>query len=189
MSEKMTLANKMTISRMTFFPAILFFIIYFWPGNKIAMPIALCLMIISEIIDILDGYVARKYNQVSKMGKLLDPLSDAFWHGTVYYCLIQLELANPWLLFLMISREIAVVCIRYKSLITGIVLSARIIGKIKCHVLAWNSCLIVFFYIFKINNVFNIVPYFLHVQWLVAAVILYSLYDYYISNKKIVLSD
>lgn len=189
MSGKMTLANKITVSRMTFFPAALFFIIYFWPSHKIAMPFALVIMIISELLDILDGYVARKYNEVSKIGKLLDPLSDAFWHGVVYFCLIQLELANPWLLFLMVVRETAIIYIRYKSLITGFVLQARIIGKIKCHVLAWNSCLIVFFYIFKINNVFDIVPYFLHVQWLVAAVILYSLFDYFQSNKKLVLSD
>ncbi len=189
MAGKMTRANKITVSRMVICPLTLFFIIYFWPSNKIAIPIALFIMVVSEILDILDGYVARKYNEVSQIGKLLDPLSDAFWHGTVYFCLIQLELANPWLLFLMVSREIAVMCIRYKSLITGIVLSARIAGKIKCHALAWNACLIMFFYIFKIYNVFDIIPYFIHVQWLVAVIIIYSLYDYFQSNKKIVLSD
>lgn len=189
MAGKMTRANKITVSRMVFCPITLFFIIYFWPNDKTALPIALTVMVISELLDALDGYVARKYHEVSQIGQLLDPLSDAFWHGTVYFCLIQLELANAWLLFLMVSREIAVMCIRYKSLIHGITLPARFIGKVKCHALAWNSCLIVFFYIFKVNNVFDIIPYFLHVQWLVAGIIIYSLYDYFQSNKKLVLSD
>lgn len=189
MAGKMTRANKITTMRMVTCPIVFFSIMYFWPNNTVAMLIALIVMVLSESLDILDGYVARKYNEVSQIGKLLDPLSDCFWHGTVYFCLIQHNLANPWLLFLMVSREIAVMCIRYKSLITGTVLSARFSGKLKCHAIAWYGALIMFFYLFKLYNVFDIIPYFIHVQWLVAAIIIYSLYDYYQSNKKIVLSD
>lgn len=182
--SKMTRANKITGTRMVLCPLIFFIIMNCWSKNKTAMVFALIVMIISEFLDILDGRVARKYNEVSKIGKLLDPLSDFYWHTTVFICLILIKLASPWLLFVMLTREIAIIIIRNKTLMAGDILPARPWGKIKCHFIAWYAAIMMLLYILKLYNVCDFTSIFQYAQILVGLIITYSCYDYSRSTKK-----
>lgn len=182
--KKMTRANRITASRMIFCPITFFTIMNCFSGNKIAMIIALIVAVISELMDVFDGRVARRYNEESKIGKLLDPLSDFYWHSTVYICLIIIKLASPWLFFVMLTREIAVIVIRNKTLMAGDILTARPWGKIKCHFIAWYAAIMMLLYIFKLYNVCDFTSTFLYAQILVGLVIAYSCFDYFRSTKK-----
>ena len=69
----MTLANKITLSRIFLMPVFLFFLL---ENIKYGSYIAAAVFIVAAATDGLDGYVARKRKQVTTLGKLLDPLAD-----------------------------------------------------------------------------------------------------------------
>lgn len=69
----MTTANKLTIARVFLIPV--FLVVYYWdfPGSRYT---ALAIFILASLTDLLDGYIARHYNQISDFGKFMDPLAD-----------------------------------------------------------------------------------------------------------------
>ena len=69
----MNTANKLTLARVFMIP--LFLVIVYWgfPGSRY---VALGIYIVACLTDLLDGYIARHYNQVSDFGKFMDPLAD-----------------------------------------------------------------------------------------------------------------
>ena len=69
----MTLANKITLARIALIP---FFIVFACMGGTAWDAIALVLFCLCSVTDFLDGYVARKYHQVTDFGKFVDPLAD-----------------------------------------------------------------------------------------------------------------
>lgn len=69
----MTTANKLTILRVLMIPAFLVVLYWGFPGSRY---VALGIYIVACLTDLLDGYIARHYNQVSDFGKFMDPLAD-----------------------------------------------------------------------------------------------------------------
>ena len=84
----MTTATKLTLARIALIPA--FLIILYWGFPK-AEWVALAVFILASLTDTLDGYVARKYDQVSTVGKFLDPLADK-----ILVCARGLVIAAAW---------------------------------------------------------------------------------------------
>ena len=78
----MNLPNKLSILRICFIPFVMFFYLQqFWTWGKI---VAVVLFVIAVLTDTLDGYIARKYNLVTDLGKLLDTNADkilVLYHG------------------------------------------------------------------------------------------------------------
>jgi len=73
----MTTANKITILRILLIPFFVVEVIYYVrTGNEVHRLIAVCLFAVTAISDAVDGYIARRYNQISELGKILDPLAD-----------------------------------------------------------------------------------------------------------------
>ena len=81
----MTTANKLTILRVLMIPAFLVVLYWGFPGSRY---VALGIYIVACLTDLLDGYIARHYNQTTDFGKFMDPVADKLTEGAVVLCLM-----------------------------------------------------------------------------------------------------
>lgn len=95
--------NILTILRLLFIPVILYFI---FVGNYI---LGFIFFTISGITDILDGFIARKYNLISNFGKLMDPLADKLTQISVLSSLVIVNIIPVWILAIVILKELIMV--------------------------------------------------------------------------------
>jgi len=89
------------------------------------------IQIISEVSDVLDGYIARKYNKVSDMGKIMDPFSDVISRVTYFVCFTTTGLMPVWALMIILWREFCIMFIRMVIAREGTALAAKWGGKAK----------------------------------------------------------
>ncbi len=89
------------------------------------------LFIIAAITDSIDGYLARKYQITTNMGKLLDPIADKVLVISVLVMLIPLSRVPAWVAVVLILREIVVTGVRGIAAADGIIISATPMGKLK----------------------------------------------------------
>lgn len=143
----MRLALGLTLGRLAVGP--LFLIVYMWYAAfgvpQIAMPfILLGLLIVSELSDLLDGMLARKWNQVTQLGKILDPMADSIVRMAIFFTftegLIQLPLL---LIFVFLYREVMISTLRTVCALQGRALAARKSGKVKAIVQALAAFVVV----------------------------------------------
>ncbi len=87
--------------------------------------------IIASITDSIDGYIARKYNIVSNLGKLLDPIADKVLVLSVLIMLIPLKRVEAWMVVIFVLREIIVTGVRGIAAAEGIIIQAESLGKLK----------------------------------------------------------
>lgn len=98
---------------------------------------------IASITDLLDGYLARKWRQVTTLGKLLDPLADKLLVSGALISLVELGLAPAWMVFIILAREMAITGLRGIASEEGITIAADTMGKWKMGAqIASISCLI-----------------------------------------------
>lgn len=95
--------NILTILRFLFIPIILYFI---FAGNYI---VGFIFFTISGITDILDGFIARKYNFISNFGKLMDPLADKLTQISVLASLVIVDIIPVWILVIVVLKELIMV--------------------------------------------------------------------------------
>ena len=130
----MTLPNKLTAARIIMAP--LFFISFFlpqWTGSFKDASAFLIILIFAgiEISDFLDGYIARKHNLVSDLGKVLDPFADVMSRVTYFLCFSFSGLMPLWIFLIIIYRELAIAFLRMVMMGRGIVVAASLWGKLK----------------------------------------------------------
>lgn len=132
---KMNLANKITIARivMVFIFLIICNIDEFLPENLqlIWKIVGLVFIILAGFTDILDGYIARKYNMVTDFGKLMDPLADKIFTATAFVMLVDKQCVPGWVAVVILSREFMVTGLRLLAANKGEVIAADVTGKIK----------------------------------------------------------
>jgi CDP-diacylglycerol---glycerol-3-phosphate 3-phosphatidyltransferase len=98
---------------------------------------------IASITDLLDGYLARRWKQVTTLGKLLDPLADKLLVAGALISLVELNLAPAWMVFIILAREMAITGLRGIASEEGITIAADTMGKWKMGAqIASISCLI-----------------------------------------------
>ena len=124
----MNLANKLTVLRIFLIPVYLIFVLIPSMENHV---IALAIFAVASITDFLDGYIARKYNQVPTVGKLADPLADKLLTAAAFISFTYLGMLSPWVVIVIISRELMISVFRAVAASDGKVISASIYGKIK----------------------------------------------------------
>lgn len=100
------------------------------PGKTLSLVAAVVFVAVC-ITDWLDGYIARKMNITTNLGKFLDPLADKLLITTAFIMLIPLGRVPAWVVALMISREMAVTGLRAIASDKGVVISASWLGKLK----------------------------------------------------------
>ena len=122
------LSNSLTVLRIVAIPFILVLMQADTPPSGLW---ATGVFIGAFITDWLDGFIARKKNQVTRFGKILDPLADKLLIGSALIMLISLDRVPAWMVILIISREIAVTWLRASLAGKGFILSADRWGKNK----------------------------------------------------------
>lgn len=124
----MTTASKITLLRIMMIPVFIIVILLDFQRSEI---IALVVFIVASVTDSVDGYVARKYNQVSDFGKFIDPLADKLLVTAAILVFVETRQMPVWAAMLIITREFAVTALRLVAVEGGLVIAAGTSGKIK----------------------------------------------------------
>lgn len=124
----MTTANKITIIRILMIPFFIFCAMQQSASMQIA---ALVLFCVASFTDFLDGYVARKYNQVTDFGKFVDPLADKLLVTAALLIFIEKGIFPAWMVFIILAREFIITSLRIVAANKGRVLAATWTGKVK----------------------------------------------------------
>ena len=127
----MTTASKITLVRVALIPA---YMVLMYLSQGSANPYmwgALALFIIASVTDFVDGYIARKYNQVSDFGKFLDPLADKLLVIAAMAMFCEWGSFPAWALMVVLTREFAVSGLRMVAGPKGKVIAAGKSGKFK----------------------------------------------------------
>ena len=130
----MNLPTKITVFRIVLAPV--FFILYFipeWTGSfaEGSVYVLIPMFIVMELSDALDGHIARKYNMVTDLGKILDPFSDVISRVTFFICFAFTGIMPLWTLVIIIYRELAITFMRMMMMGRGTAMAASIWGKAK----------------------------------------------------------
>lgn len=125
--------NIITAVRILLLP----FVYWFYLTNFIAYSqiIAIAIFLVAAFTDFLDGYLARKYNLVSNLGKLLDPIADKMLFYSGLFLIIVTGILPLWacavIFFINLCRDFSIDCLRMLAASKNIVLAANIFGKVK----------------------------------------------------------
>lgn len=103
----MNIPNSLSIFRLVLIPCFIF--AYFLPGESNNYLIASLIFVLSGLTDYFDGYIARRLNQITDLGKLLDPLADKLTQLTVFVCLYIDKIIPLWLVILYVVKELLIV--------------------------------------------------------------------------------
>jgi len=121
----MTLASKITIVRVIMVPVFMFLML-----SGLQIP-AFVVFVLASVTDFVDGYIARKYNQVSDFGKFMDPLADKLLVISCMVIFCEWGRFPSWALMLVLAREFGVTGLRLVAVESGRVIAAAWSGKIK----------------------------------------------------------
>ena len=166
-----TTANKITIARIALIPV---FLVLCYTGHRIA---ATVVFILASLSDLLDGYIARHYNQISNFGKFMDPLADKMLVLSAMCFLVEKGQMPGWVVAVVLFREFAVSGLRLVAAERQHVIAAAWSGKVKTTCTMVGLCFVL---------VFTQYPW---LNMLVSAVILittiYSGVEYFMKNKDV----
>ena len=135
----MNLPNYLTSARILIVPLLVVILLtpvaedYFGISGYV---LAIFIFLVASLTDILDGHLARRRNQVSTLGKLLDPIADKLLVSAALIVLVEKHLAPAWAVVIILGREFIVTGLRSIAATEGIVIQAQISGKIKM----WAQC-------------------------------------------------
>jgi CDP-diacylglycerol--glycerol-3-phosphate 3-phosphatidyltransferase len=134
----LNLPNCLTLLRIAFIP-VLFFLL-FQTGRKAGVIAALCFSVAS-LTDILDGFLARKHNTVTPIGKVMDPLADKLLITVCLIMLIPLHQVPAWVVTVLVARDLAITGLRSMAALQGSAMPAEAMGK---HKTAFQTVAIIF---------------------------------------------
>lgn len=186
----MNLPNKITISRILLIP--IFLIVMLIPSSSsiylfgaemgINHFIGALIFIFASATDWVDGYLARKYNLITNLGKFLDPLADKLLVTAALIVLVELQMAPSWIVIIIISREFAVTGLRLVLVEQGHVVAASNLGKIKTatQIIAISALLLH-------NTIFELIsfPFATVSLWVATFFTIWSGWDYFWANRKV----
>lgn len=121
----MTISNKLTILRIILVPV---FVALMMMDMGIAATIV---FVVASLTDMLDGYLARKRNEITNFGKFADPIADKILVVSALLCLMEIAVIPAWAVIIVIAREFIVSGLRMSAASQDVVIAADGFGKIK----------------------------------------------------------
>jgi CDP-diacylglycerol--glycerol-3-phosphate 3-phosphatidyltransferase len=106
--------------------------------------VALAIFLAASATDLLDGYLARRWKQVTTVGTLLDPIADKLLISSALIALVQVHVVPAWIVVMIVGREFAVTGLRSIAASGGYTIKASELGKTKmvAQVIAVSLCLL-----------------------------------------------
>lgn len=143
----MSIANYLTFIRIFISPIFLFVYLEYetFHINLITLPYVLLFLFgVSELSDACDGYFARKYNEVTDLGKILDPMADSMYRISIFLTFTLPPISLPMIfIFIFIYRDSVVSTLRTICALKGFALAARPSGKVKAVIQAISALIII----------------------------------------------
>lgn len=130
----MNLPNTLTLLRIFIVPLLVAVLLTPLSENWLGVPrhiLGVALFLGAAFTDYLDGHIARSRDQVSRLGKLLDPIADKLLISAALISLVENQLAPAWAVVVIIGREFAVTGLRSIAAADGVVIAASRMGKFK----------------------------------------------------------
>lgn len=128
MARVLTVPNVLTFFRILLVPLLVVVLLTKFEGKEL---VGLGVFLLASLTDFLDGFIARRRQQVSRLGKLLDPAADKILVSAALISLIELDVAPAWMVMVILAREFLISAFRSLAAGEGIVMSASILGKSK----------------------------------------------------------
>lgn len=129
------LPNILSMTRILLVPLLMVVLLTKFEGREIIGLenefIALIIFLVAALTDFLDGFIARRRKQVTRLGQLLDPAADKILTSSAFVALVELGMMPAWMVVLVIGREFAVSGLRGIAALQGIAISAATVGKLK----------------------------------------------------------
>lgn len=126
--ESLNVPNFITLVRILLIPV--FVILFLTPTPDRSLSAAV-IFVLAAVTDLLDGYIARRTAQVTKLGKLLDPIADKLLVLSALILLVNIDRISALVALLIIARELAVTGIRAIAASEGLIIAAETTGKYK----------------------------------------------------------
>ncbi|WP_187646855.1 CDP-diacylglycerol--glycerol-3-phosphate 3-phosphatidyltransferase [Nitrosophilus labii] len=125
------------------------------------------LFVLASITDFFDGFIARNFDQITQLGKILDPLADKMLTLAGFLGLMMLGRADPWAIYLILTREFFITGLRVAAVSEGKEVAASFLGKIKTII-----------QMIAIGFLIMNWPFGTLILWIAVGVTLYSGYEY-----------
>jgi CDP-diacylglycerol--glycerol-3-phosphate 3-phosphatidyltransferase len=173
------LPNILTSFRILLVPILVVVLLTKFDGKEF---VGLGLFLLASLTDVIDGWVARRFHLVSKLGQLLDPAADKILVAAAYVSLVELDPAvtPSWMVVAILAREFAVGALRSFAASEAIVIPAGFSGKLKTATQIVSICLLIIYN--KLGEFSHLAPISL---WAALLVTVYSGIDYFVSHRKL----
>ncbi len=126
--EALTVPNLLTLGRIALIPV---FLVFLCRDTPLASFIAACLFLLAGLTDVIDGFVARRWQLVTILGKFLDPIADKLLVMAALVMLQSLGRVPAWVVIIILARELIITALRTLAMSEGVVISAGQGGKWK----------------------------------------------------------
>ena len=120
-----TIPNLLSLFRLLLIPVFLVLLV------NAQYPWVLLVLVASSLTDFVDGYLARRRDDITTFGKLMDPIADKLLIVAALVSLVSLNRVAAWVAMVIIAREFAVTAMRMAAQAEGITVSANMFGKVK----------------------------------------------------------
>jgi CDP-diacylglycerol--glycerol-3-phosphate 3-phosphatidyltransferase len=120
-----TLPNALTVLRIFLVPVLVVFLLTEYTI------VGLSVFILASLTDWFDGYLARRRQQITTLGQLLDPVADKLLISAAFISLVELSLAPAWMVVIIVGRELAVSGLRSIAADQNVRIPASSLGKYK----------------------------------------------------------
>src|SRR6202171_3557991 len=131
----MNLPNSLTVTRIFLVPLLVVVLLTKVKGPLIlGLPkdvVGAMIFALASLTDWADGFLARRRKQITPLGQVIDPLADKLLTSAALISLVQLDLAQSWMVAVIIGREFAVTTLRSLAYARGVAMPASPLGKIK----------------------------------------------------------
>ena len=147
-SDRLNLPNILTIARMVCIPAVVVLLLADSGGSisRQRSLVAFFLFVAAALTDLLDGFLARRYQMITDLGKLMDPLADKLLLCAAMIMLVPLSRVPAWMAVIVVAREIGVTALRGLAATEGLVIAASSLGKWKTALLNTGVAMLIMYY-------------------------------------------